>query len=555
MNDSIDDETNTHETTTDNLNTQTYALSKDQYPVIFWSEFYQENLSKTIGELPFEILYDQKILSKKFHPELGQKFHFLGIGGIGMSSLAQILHDHGSYVQGSDRYPSRGMAALLKDKYSFLIENDNDHLLFTDALWDNLLKNITYLVITSATRLDHPAILYCLKNNIPILHRSTILYEIIRPYKVIGVVGSHGKTTTTSLIGYLLDILDLDPLTIVGGIMQNYQNNLRLGSGPYAVVEIDESDENYLNCGALECLVVTSLTDEHAHIDEIAKRIKHLQSKVLNPAHVFINYDDENLKKAFPDINFSQKFGYSDDCAHKATLDEKREILLCENKTKGLILYIGLPFCLFSYHNGYHLIAALAVIQNVLECGITQLSKIGSFEESNVKTLGFQGVDRRLTLRGMINGIPFFDDYCNHPFTIQKMIVHTKKLISGHLWVVFEPHRYSRFNHNFNKFVHIFSENIHVLATDIYSANEHSEGEKTVHHFIEAISQNKNSEWCNTHVQNSLATAQLLLQKIQPGDGVLAVGSGNVSFFIQEVVTIIQGRGGFAFDKIKDSLN
>ncbi|MGA0345809.1 MAG: UDP-N-acetylmuramate--L-alanine ligase [Alphaproteobacteria bacterium] len=398
---------------------------------------------------------------KSMPTEIG-KLHFCGIGGIGMSGIAEILHNLGYKIQGSDIAENanverlRGLGISIK----------------TDQHEENIV-DAAVLVISSAIKSDNPELIAARKRMIPVVRRAEMLAELMRLRSSISVAGTHGKTTTTSLISALLDSGGLDPTVINGGIINAYGTNARLGKGDWIVVEADESDGSFIKLPARIALL-TNLDAEHldhwgsfdelkgafgAYIQNIpfyglavlcidSSEVQAIIPKVSDRRIVTYGF---NLQADVRAINFRTGQGSS---FFDVTLSDR-----C-NASRSLIQNISVPMA--GKHNAQNALAAIAV---AIEVGVS--------EEAIRKGLqNFSGVRRRFTLTGTVAGITIVDDYAHHPVEIASTLQAARSVSEGRVIAVFQPHRFSRIRDLFQDFCICFNDADIVIVSDIYAAGE-----------------------------------------------------------------------------------
>ena len=398
---------------------------------------------------------------KSMPTEIG-KLHFCGIGGIGMSGIAEILHNLGYEIQGSDIAENanverlRGLGISIK----------------TDQHEENIV-DAAVLVISSAIKSDNPELIAARKRMIPVVRRAEMLAELMRLRSSISVAGTHGKTTTTSLISALLDSGGLDPTVINGGIINAYGTNARLGKGDWIVVEADESDGSFIKLPARIALL-TNLDAEHldhwesfdklkvafgAYIQNIpfyglavlcidSSEVQAIIPKVSDRRIVTYGF---NLQADVRAVNFRTGQGFS---FFDVTLSDR-----C-NASGSIIQNISVPMA--GKHNAQNALAAIAV---AIEVGVSE-------EDIRRGLQNFSGVRRRFTLTGTVAGITIVDDYAHHPVEIASTLQAARSVSEGRVIAVFQPHRYSRIRDLFQDFCICFNDADIVIVSDIYAAGE-----------------------------------------------------------------------------------
>jgi UDP-N-acetylmuramate--alanine ligase len=402
------------------------------------------------------------IYLKYLHPN--SKLHFSGIGGIGMSGLAEIMHKLGYNVQGTD---------VSKNYITKKLENSGIKIFYNHS--DSDLRGVSFLIKSSAIKEDNPEVKRCIKSGVPIVSRAELLAELMRSKIAVSISGSHGKTTTTSFIATLLEKAGLDPTVIVGGIINNKSTNAYLGLGNFMVVEADESDETFIKIPTTVA-VITNMDKEHMDFYKSYGNLKKAFRKFIEgiPFYGFgvLCIDDKELNKLNKKITTREIITYS--------LEKKQADVFATNIRKSkeghsFDICFGEKFDNFTIkevklnipglHNVLNSLAAAAVAARFylnLDC---LKEAFGEFD--NVK--------RRFTLTNEVDGIKFIDDYAHHPREIKATLAAAKQVVSatkGKVFVIFQPHKYTRLNNLFNEFVHCFKDADIVYIADVYSANE-----------------------------------------------------------------------------------
>ena len=395
---------------------------------------------------------------------LGQKdiIHFIGIGGIGMSGLAQIMKNMSFRVQGSDQSRNKNTNSCLKLGIKIFIGHSSSNI-----------KNATIIVKSSAIKNNNVEIKFAKKNKLPIYSRAEILADVVSLKKNIIITGSHGKTTTTSLVAKILSDQKLDPTIINGGVINSFNSNAKLGKGDWAILEADESDGSFLKL-PINYSIVTNIDYEHL---DFYKNYKNLENSFLN----FINktpptgksiicIDNNNVKKILNKIKNKNILTYGEN--KKANYQIKKIKYLSDStsfdlkfkdKDKKIKIIKNINVKLLGKHNVLNASAALIVCLN-LGANINIIKK---------SLKNFSGVQRRMTKVFSKNKNDFYDDYAHHPTEIRSILegVHNvnpkRKIIC-----VFEPHRYSRVISLQNEFSKCFDKSSLVIMCPLYAAGE-----------------------------------------------------------------------------------
>ncbi|MBN1587575.1 MAG: UDP-N-acetylmuramate--L-alanine ligase, partial [Candidatus Omnitrophica bacterium] len=384
---------------------------------------------------------------------LGKKVHFIGINGIGMSALAHLLLERGAEVSGSDLQLSSGIAPLRERGAK--ISEGHFECNVTDADW---------VIYSTAISSENPELQAARRKAIPVLHRAQLLSLLAGEHELIAVTGSHGKTTTTAMIAWILQDAGLEPTWVLGGRLLPGGANSQAGRGPWWVVEADESDASFLHLRP-QHLVITNLDQEHmdyykslSHMEEVYTA---LLERIRPGGCLYWNQEDERLRRLAKGRSGAQSFG----CGSNADL--RFEVLSREAWTlTGLYCRhreplgrLRLP--LIGEHNLGNAAAALSVALNL---GIPARKALVALES-------FPGLARRCHLRGESHGVRLVDDYAHHPTEVASTLsALAGEKGKGRLVVVFQPHRYSRTQALADSFQKCFISADKVVITDIYAA-------------------------------------------------------------------------------------
>lgn len=466
---------------------------------------------------------------KSMPTEIG-KLHFCGIGGIGMSGIAEILHNLGYKIQGSDIAENANVERLRGLGISIKTHQHEENIV--DA---------AVLVISSAIKSDNPELIAARKRLIPVVRRAEMLAELMRLRSSISVAGTHGKTTTTSLISALLDSGGLDPTVINGGIINAYGTNARLGKGDWIVVEADESDGSFIKLPARIALL-TNLDAEHldhwgsfdelkaafgAYIQNIPfyglavlcidnSEVQAIIPKVSDRRIVTYGF---NLQADVRAINFRTRKGSS---LFDVTLSDR-----C-NASGSLIQNISVPMA--GKHNAQNALAAIAV---AIEVGVSE-------EDIRRGLQNFSGVRRRFTLTGTVAGITIVDDYAHHPVEIASTLQAARSVSEGRVIAVFQPHRYSRIRDLFQDFCICFNDADIVIVSDIYAAGEVP---------IEGINRDSLVEGLISNGHKGVIPLQqvadlpaIVAENAREKDYVLFLGAGNITDWAWRIPKELSGQ-------------
>jgi len=455
---------------------------------------------------------------KKMH------LHFVGINGIGMSGIAKILHKQGHTISGCD-LACDGANILELITAGCKISSGHNSETCKDL-------GIDLVVYSSDVPYDSQELVAARNNGIKTVQRATVLAEIMRSKFSIGVAGSHGKTTTTSMIGHILLQAQLDPTIIVGGIMHNIGNNAYCGQGKYLVAETDESDRSLLLL-PVSIAVLTNIDFEHANtyknIDEVTEVFHQYLNRVPFFGKAIISDDDPQISTIKPQLSCATiSYGLSpsaDIQAINIQLQADESFFdIINNKTKQILgsITIAMPSI-------YNVLNATAAITTALELEIP-FTLIANALQS------YQGVDRRFSYKGLVKniGAQIFDDYGHHPTEIGHSLITAQRKTKKDLIVVFQPQRYTRTYHLWDEFVHVFSQANsikHLIITDIHSSNEQPINNVSGKQLAQEI-QNKAAH-INVHYLSFEKDLKNLEEKIiliaRQDDLILLLGAGKIN--------------------------
>ncbi|MCC6913187.1 MAG: UDP-N-acetylmuramate--L-alanine ligase [Rhodospirillaceae bacterium] len=388
--------------------------------------------------------------------------HFVGIGGIGMSGIAEVMHNLGYQVQGTDIAQNANVDRLralgMRIEIGHRAEN---------------LGDARVVVISSAVKADNPEVAAARKAMLPIVRRAEMLAELMRLKWSVAVGGTHGKTTTTSLVATVLDAAGLDPTVINGGIINAYGTNARRGEGEWMVVEADESDGTFTRLPAT-IAIVTNIDPEHLDFyKEFAKVKEAFRTFVLSiPFYGFgvLCIDHPEVQALLPQLTDRKIITYglsplAQVRGMNLVLDTEGvrfDAALSDRLTGGERVIKDIRLTMFGQHN---VLNALAAVSVAAEMGISdELIREGLAR--------FTGVKRRFTRVGETSGITVIDDYGHHPVEIAAVLKAARQATKGRVIAVVQPHRYSRLQSLFAEFCQCFNDADHVVVADVYPAGE-----------------------------------------------------------------------------------
>ncbi len=451
--------------------------------------------------------------------------HFVGIGGIGMSGIAKILTLQGHTVSGCDRDIMQKSVADLKDM-GCTIYAGND----TAGCHDN---NIDILVYSSAIQIQNSEIVAAQKRGIPTISRALMLAELMRTKYSIAIAGSHGKTTTTSLISHILIESNFDPTVIIGGHLINISTNARIGNGDFLVAEADESDRSFLHLQATLALV-TNIDLEHLETYTDLDDVKETYVRFLNNlpfyGKAFVCIDDKNIQSILPLSHIKLiRYGLSESAELSAQHFDLRPDHSTFEVTKQGIPIGNITLQMPGEHNIQNCLGAIAVC---LDVG-------APFEAIQKAVASFKGIERRFWYRGTYKGAEVFDDYAHHPKEVYHTLKVAKRRAKNRLTVVFQPHRYTRTHHLWDDFIEVFSNNEidNLIITDIYPASEGPIKNVSSERFVKELKQfHPNLRVSYIPFDEQFDELQTSISNwIEPNDLVLLLGAGKLTHLAKKL--------------------
>ena len=455
-----------------------------------------------------------------------KKVHFIGIGGIGMSGIAEVLRNLEFDVSGSDLAKSKNTERLeklgVKIYEGHLAENVGD---------------AQVVVYSSAVKDDNPEIVYARENSIPIIPRAEMLAELmtLKPYSV-AIAGTHGKTTTTSMVATVLGHAGVDPTTVVGGVVEMLGSNARLGASDWFVTEADESDRSFLMLNPT-ISVVTNIDKEHMEsykgMDDVVECFTDFVNKVPFYGACVLCLDDPNVQLIIPKIKRRRvTYGMTaqaDISAHDVRYNDRFGSTFAVWKGTEDLGEINLPVP--GKHNVYNALAATAV---ALELDIDFAKIAAAFAD-------FKNANRRFQFKGEVGGISVVDDYAHHPTEILATLSAAKNGLSGKRTVViFQPHRYSRTQELMNDFALAFNNADVLFVLDIYAASEPPLENITAEILTEKIKLygHKNANY----IGDIESAVEKILPDLQANDLVITLGAGSVTRLSEQIIEKIKSE-------------
>ncbi|MGA7826070.1 MAG: UDP-N-acetylmuramate--L-alanine ligase [Geobacteraceae bacterium] len=438
-----------------------------------------------------------------------EKIHFVGIGGIGMSGIAEVLLNLGYKVSGSDLRRSD-----ITDRLAGLGGE-----IFYGHLRENV-AGVDVVVISSAVKNDNPEVQEARENLIPVIPRAEMLAELMRMKYGIAIAGTHGKTTTTSMVATLLGFAGIDPTIVIGGRLNSLGSNARLGQGKFLVAEADESDGSFLKLSPT-IAVVTNIDADHldfySGIEEIKDTFVEFINKVPFYGLTVLCIDNDNVADIIPRVN-KRFITYG--------LSAQADIRACDIKLEGLSTtfvaqYRGERLGEISYKmpGAHNVLNALAAIGVALELNVPFSVVQEGFRD-------FGGVGRRFQVKGEVGDIMVVDDYGHHPTEIRATLAAATSGWDRRLVVVFQPHRYTRTKELYDEFIKAFHDAEVLILTDIYPAGEEPIEGVTSEALARSVRQHGHKDV--SYIADREELVGHLLEILKPGDILLTLGAGNI---------------------------
>jgi UDP-N-acetylmuramate--alanine ligase len=448
--------------------------------------------------------------------------HFVGIGGIGMSGLAEILRSMGFEVSGSDLKESSTTRRLASLGVRVALGHRTENVEGADVV-----------VYSSAVSRENPEVTEAKNRGIPVIARAEMLAELMRVKYGVAIAGSHGKTTTTSLVATVLRAAGLDPTVVVGGKMAALGSNASLGAGDLLVAEADESDGSFLRLSPT-LAVITNIDpehlDHHGTHDALKEAFVEFASRVPFYGLAVLCLDHPHVQAILPKIHRRfVTYGLSSQADYHA---------------RG-VRHDGLEMRFQGFRRGDSLgefslrMPGLHNVQNALAV-IAVADELGVPLDVTKEALAtFRGVARRFTIVGEVNGITLVDDYGHHPAEIEATLAAAQAAYDRRVVVAFQPHRYTRTRDLFLEFTRAFNQADVLLLTDVYAAGEQPIEGATSEALARAI--RHHGHHSVRHVPDKTLVADALAEIVQPGDIVIALGAGDINQSVRDLLQRLQG--------------
>jgi UDP-N-acetylmuramate--alanine ligase len=443
--------------------------------------------------------------------------HFVGIGGIGMSGIAEVLCNLGYTVRGSDASESGNVSRLRDKGINVSVGHKAENVEGADVV-----------VVSTAIKRDNPELMAARGQRIPVVRRAEMLAELMRLKSCVAIAGTHGKTTTTSMVAALLDAGDLDPTVINGGIINAYGTNARLGAGEWMVVEADESDGTFLKLPA-DVAIVTNVDPEHLDhfktFEAVQEAFRDFVENVPFYGFAVMCTDHPVVQSIVGNIEDRRIITYGENPQADARLinlvpmggGSRFDVAFRDRKTDRTheIAEIVLPMP--GRHNALNATAAIVVAR-----------ELGLSDDDIRKALaGFGGVKRRFTQTGESNGVTVIDDYGHHPVEIAAVLRAARESTNGKVIAVVQPHRFTRLQSLFEEFCTCFNDADAVVVAEVYPAGEAPIPGIDRDHFVLGLRAHGHREV--VPLQNAGELARVVHGLASRGDMVVCLGAGNIT--------------------------
>ena len=453
--------------------------------------------------------------------------HFVGIGGIGMSGLSLIMKGKGFRVQGSDIASNKNIERLKKERIKISIGHKKQNI-----------NNATIVVVSSAIKKNNPELIQAKKKLLPIYKRGEMLAHIVSLTKNIVVVGSHGKTTTTSLITSIFQETKIDPTIINGGVINSINNSAKLGKSDWSILEADESDGSFIHIPPTYS-IITNIDREHmdfySSMNELNEYFVKFVNKVPSFGKSFICIDDENNRNLLKKIKNNNFYTYGLNSKANFCIKNLKQFrqysqfdlkIILPNKKSKLIKNFKIP--LLGIHNVKNSVAAAAL-------GLTVGLSVFSIKKG---LKNFKGVQRRFNKIFTFNKVDFFDDYAHHPTEIKVVLDGVRNVYKGYEKIcIFQPHRISRLKDLRKEFSYAFKDADKVILFPIYTAGEKIKLGFSYLNFAKEVI--KNSKVQLFLADDKFQLAKYLKNNIYGKKIVIGMGAGTISTWMRELPKLL----------------
>jgi UDP-N-acetylmuramate--alanine ligase len=445
--------------------------------------------------------------------------HIVGIGGIGMSAIAEVLHDRGIAVRGSDLKDGANVRRLAAKGIPVTIGHAAANV-----------DGASQVVLSSAVKPDNPEVIAAHAAGLPVFSRAESLAALMADMHSVCVTGSHGKTTTTSMVAWIFEKAMLDPTVITGGIINSWGTNARIGRGDWMVVEADESDATFIKLPT-SIGVVTNIDPEHLDyyksLDALHDAFRAFFAQIQPGGLAVAGIDHPVVREMVEAAPYADgrrllTYGKAED-ADLRLLDVREsggrlqfDAVLSDRVKGGARRLVNVQLRLPGWYNALNALAALAVAS---EAGIDERVALDALAS-------FEGVKRRFTLTGVWNGVSIYDDYAHHPAEVCAVLRAARSATSGRVIAVAQPHRYSRLKNLFEEFCACFADCDTLIVAPVYSAGEKPNGVDS-HTLAEGVKARGHSRVFEIDGEDDLPSLISALAK--PGDLVIGLGAGTIT--------------------------
>ena len=448
--------------------------------------------------------------------------HFVGIGGIGMSGIAEVMINLGYQVRGSDMGENLNVLRLKKLGAKIHTGHDAEHI-----------HGAGVIVVSSAIKPDNVELVEARSLSIPIVLRAEMLAELMRLKWTVAVGGTHGKTTTTTMVAALLEGGALDPTVINGGIINAYGSNAKLGTGKWMVVEADESDGSFLKL-LPTVAIVTNIDPEHMEyygdFDKLRDAFNRFVENLPFYGFAVLCYDHPEVRALVSRITNHRVLTYGFNSQADARIENARvenggtefDVVFRSRDRKSEERWDGLFLPMAGDHNAQNALAAISVARQL---GISEARVCAALA-------GFGGVKRRFTHVGDWNGVSIIDDYGHHPVEISAVLKAARQVCAGKIHAVVQPHRYSRLAGLFEEFCTCFNDADAVYVTEVYAAGERPVENISGPALVDGLVRHGHRN--ATHIVRETLT-DTLKPNLVAGDMVICLGAGDITVWAQEL--------------------
>ncbi|WP_018428588.1 UDP-N-acetylmuramate--L-alanine ligase [Hoeflea sp. 108] len=457
--------------------------------------------------------------------------HFIGIGGIGMSGIAEVLHNLGYKVQGSDQSDSANVQRLRAKGIECFVGHKAENL-----------GDAEVIVVSTAIKKTNPELMAAREKLLPVVRRAEMLAELMRFRNAVAIGGTHGKTTTTSMVATLLDAGGLDPTVINGGIINAYGTNARMGEGEWMVVEADESDGTFLKLPA-DIAVVTNIDPEHLDhygtFDKVREAFRQFVENVPFYGFGVMCTDHPEVQALVSHIEDRRVITYGENTQADVRFTNHRmdgavsvfDVVIRNRKSASSSVIEGLRLPMPGRHNVSNATAAIAV---ATELGI-------SAEAVKRGLSSFGGVKRRFTHTGAWNGVEVFDDYGHHPVEIKAVLRAAREATEGRVIAIAQPHRFTRLRDLFDDFSACFNDADTVMVAPVYAAGEDAIDGINSESLVARIRAGGHRD--ARHIEGPASIAPVVRDLAKPGDFVVFLGAGNITQWAYALPGELSGGG------------